>query len=69
MDDNKTYDGTRAEKVWFATGSSGLDKRLCTAWLTILADGRVQPRLLIFRGEGKRIKIEEKRRWGSYSSF
>ena len=63
MDDNKTYESKGAEEVWCVTGASGLDKRQCTAQLTIFADGSVLPPLLIFRGQGKRIKTEERRRW------
>ena len=46
-DDNKTCDSTGTEEVWGATGSSGLDKRQCTAQLTIFVDGSVLPPLLI----------------------
>ena len=63
MDDNKTYESKGAKEVWCVTGASGLDKRQCTAQLTIFADGSVLPPLLIFRGQGKRIKTEERRRW------
>ena len=63
MDDNKTYESKGAEEVWCVTGASGLDKRQCTAQLTIFADSSVLPPLLIFRGQGKRIKTEERRRW------
>lgn len=63
MDDNKTCDSTGTEEVWCATGSSGLDKRQCTAQLKIFAGGIVLPPRLIFRGEGEYIKIEEKRCW------
>lgn len=63
MEDCKTYDSTGAKEVCCATGSSGIDKRSCTAQLKTFADGSVLPPLLIFKGEGKRIMIEEKRRW------
>ena len=63
INDNKTCDSTGTEEVWCTTGSSGLDKRQCNAQLIIFADGSVLPPLLIFRGEGKHVKIKEKRRW------
>ena len=59
-----TYDDTGATTVWVRGGASGLDKRQCTAQLTLFADGepRVKP-LLIFRGKGKRIAFREKLRY------
>ena len=64
MDDGKTYNQTGSEEIWCASGSSGLEKRKCTAQLTIFADGvsRVRP-FVIFQGKGLRIKTEEKRKW------
>ena len=55
-----TYETTNSSTVWVRGGASGLDKRQCTAQLTIFADGepRVKP-LLIFRGKGKRISLKE----------
>lgn len=47
MDDNKTCDSTGTEEVWCATESSALDKRQCTAQLTIFVDSSVLPSLLI----------------------
>lgn len=49
-----TYETTNSSTVWVRGGQSGLDKRQCTAQLTIFADGepRVKP-FLIFRGKGK----------------
>ena len=56
------YDMTGAKTVWHRGGASGLEKRQCTAQLTIFADGepRVKP-LLIFRGKGLRIPQAETR--------
>ena len=64
LDDGRTYDTTGAEEVWCSSGVSGLDKRQCTVQLTVFGDGvsRVRP-TLIFRGEGKRIKPDERRSW------
>ena len=58
--DGPTYDTTNSSTVWVRGGGSGLDKRQCTAQLTIFVDGepRVKP-LLIFRGKGKRISLKE----------
>ena len=55
-----TYETTNSSTVWVRGGASGLDKRQCTAQLTIFADGEpmVKP-LLIFRGKGKRISLKE----------
>ena len=63
MDDNKSYDSTSTEEIWRATVNSDLDKRQCTVQLTRFADGSVLPTLLIFKGEGKRIKMQQKRHW------
>lgn len=59
--DGETYADTGDKTVWVRGGASGLDKRQCTAQLTVFADGqpRVKP-LLIFRGLGKRISLREK---------
>ena len=56
----ETYADTGERSVWVRGGASGLDKRQCTAQLTLFADGepRVKP-LLIFRGKGKRIALSE----------
>ena len=64
LDDGRTYNTTGAEEVWCSSGASGLDKRQCTVELTVFGDGvsRVRP-MLIFRGEGKRIKPHERRSW------
>ena len=47
--------------MWVRGGASGLDKRQCTAQITLFADGEpwVKP-LLIFKGKGKRISFMEK---------
>ena len=56
-----TYADTGDKTVWVRGGASGLDKRQCTAQITLFADGepRVKP-LLIFKGKGKRISFREK---------
>lgn len=45
-----TYADKGAKTVWVKSGASGMEKRQCTAQLTIFADGqpRVKP-LIIFR--------------------
>ena len=57
----ETYADTGDKTVWVRGGASGLEKRQCTAQLTVFADGqpRVKP-LLTFRGKGKRISFLEK---------
>ena len=59
--DGGTYEDTGAKNVWVRSGASGLEKRQCTAQITLFADGepRVKP-LLIFKGKGKRISMREK---------
>ena len=56
-----TYTDTGDKTVWVRGAASGLDKRQCTAQITLFADGepRVKP-LLIFKGKGKRITLREK---------
>ena len=56
-----TYADTGDKTVWVCGGASGLEKRQCTAQITLFADGepRVKP-LLIFKGKGKRISFREK---------
>ena len=56
-----TYADTGDKTVWVRGGASGLEKRQCTAQITLFADGepRVKP-LLIFKGKGKRISFREK---------
>ena len=56
-----TYADSGDKTVWVRGGASGLDKRQCTAQITLFADGepRVKP-LLIFKGKGKRISLREK---------
>ena len=56
-----TYSDTGDKTVWVRGGASGLDKRQCTAQITLFADGepRVKP-LLTFKGKGKRISFMEK---------
>lgn len=57
--DGGTYADTGVKNVWVQSGASCLEKRQCTAQLTLFADGepRVKP-LLIFKGKGKRISIK-----------
>ncbi len=53
------YDMTGATTVWHHGAGSRLDKRQCTAQLTIFADGEPRVKqLLIFRGKGLRIPQE-----------
>ena len=61
INDGKTYDKTGTDVVWFARGSSGLDKRQCTVQLTIFADVKTLMPLIIFRGKSMRINVAEKR--------
>ena len=63
-DDGKTYATKGSKDGSCATGPSGLDKRQCTAQLTVFGDGvpRVRP-TLIFRGKGLRIKEDERKQW------
>ena len=41
-------DHGKTDEVWFASGSSGLDKRQCTVQLTIFADGKTLMPLISF---------------------
>ena len=61
-----TYADKGDKTIWVVGGASGLDKRQCTAQLTVFADGepRVKP-MLIFRGTGKRISLAERIRYVS----
>ena len=58
LDDGKTYSVAGAKEVWCATGATGLDKRQCTAQLTIFADGisRVRP-TIIFVGKERGLPL------------
>lgn len=62
--EGSTYADKGEKSVWVVGGASGLDKRQCTAQLTVFADGepRVKP-MLIFRGTGKRISLAERTRY------
>lgn len=64
LDDGTTYDKKGSKEVWAVSGSSDLEKRQCTVQLTIFGDGvsRVRP-TIIFRGKGKRINAEERKKW------
>ena len=63
-DDGKTYETTNSKDVWCKSGQSGLDKRQCTVQVSVFADGIPRIRLLlIFRGQGLRIKNSEKEQW------
>ena len=64
IDVDKTYEMTNSKDVWWKSGLSGLDKRQCTVQLTAFADGipRMRP-LLMFRGQGLRIKNSENEHW------
>ena len=60
-DDSKTYEITNSKDVWCKSGQSGLDKRQCTVQRIAFEDSIpcIKP-LLIFRGQGLRIKNSEK---------
>ena len=58
MDDNQTYDTTDTETIWCVKEISVLEKRQSIAQIKIFADSSVLPLRLIFRGEGRHIKIE-----------
>ena len=63
LDDNKTYDKKGAAEVWIASGQSGLEKHQCTIQLTVFADEKTLPPLIIFRGHGLRINGTGKNEW------
>ena len=46
-----TYADTGEKSVWVRGGASGLEKRQCTAQLTIFADGVPELSLLLFSEE------------------
>ena len=56
-----TYADTGDKTVWVQAAASGLDKRQCTAQITLFTDGelRVKP-LLIFKGKEKWISFRGK---------
>ena len=58
MDDNQTYDTTDTETIWCVKEISVLEKRQSIAQIKIFADSSVLTLRLIFRGEGRNIKIE-----------
>ena len=68
VDAKRTYEQIEYKhtgKIWIAQPSSGLDKRQCTLQIVTRAEGE-QPRIaIIFRGQGKRIRIslDEKIAW------
>ena len=57
MGDNQTYNTTDTETIWCVKEISVLEKRQSIAQI-IFADSSVLPLRLIFRGEGRHIKIE-----------
>ena len=62
LDDNRTYEKVGAKEVWVRGGQSGLDKRQCTAQLTVFGDGVCLLRpTLIFRGKGSKVSAEGKK--------
>ena len=63
IDDNRTYEMTGADKVWIASGQSGLEKFQCNIQLTIFANGSALPPLLIFHGKWLQINPAEKKQW------
>ena len=66
VDAKRTYEQIEYKhtgKIWIAQPSSGLDKRQCTLQIVTRAEGE-QPRIaIIFRGQGKRISLDEKIAW------
>ena len=64
IDIDKTYEITNSKDVWSKSGLSVLDKRQWTVQLIVFADGipRMRP-LLMFRGQGLRIKNSENEHW------
>ncbi len=60
----KTFSLKGKSTIWVRGGQSGYDKRQCTVQLTVFSDGnpRVKP-LIIFRGAGKRLSVNEKQQW------
>ena len=61
LDDNKTCDKKEAEEVWITRDQSGLEKHQCTIQLTMFADGKRLPPIIIFRGQVLRINAAEKK--------
>ena len=61
LDDNKTCDKKEAEEVWITRDQSFLKKRQCTIQLTVFADGKRFPPIIIFRGQVLRINAAEKK--------
>ena len=66
VDVKRTYkqiEYKHTEKIWITQPGSGLDKRECTLQIVTRAEGE-QPRIaIIFRGQGKRISLDEKIAW------
>ena len=61
LDDNKTYDKKGDKEVWIASDQSGLEKRQCTIQLTVFADDKTLPPVIIFPGQGLGINAAEKK--------
>ena len=59
VDLKKTFEEKGAKRVWVRQPGEGLDKRMCTVFLTIRGDGMQPVPLLVFRGKGKRISKDE----------
>ena len=60
MDDKRTYESTGADEVWIPSGQSGLERRQCTAQLTIFVCESALLPLLIFHGKWLQINPTEK---------
>ena len=66
VDVQRTYQQTECqhtEKIWIAQPGSGLDKRQCTLQIVTRAEGEQPRTTIIFRGQGKRISLDEKIAW------
>ena len=59
--DGPTYAEKGEKTIWVRGSALGLEKRQCTAQITLFADGvpRIKS-MLIFKGKGKRISLAEK---------
>lgn len=53
----KGYDNTGTKTVWHCGAASGLEKRQCTAQLTVFANGESLKPLVLFRGKGMMVEL------------
>ena len=60
MDDKRTYESTGVDEVWIPSGQSGLERRQCTAQLTMFVDESALLPLLIFHDKWLQINPTEK---------